>query len=52
MVVLDWMLAGASGIDLLKEWRLQGNACPVLMLTAKSDLLDKVLGLELGADVI
>lgn len=50
LAVLDWMLAGASGIDLLKEWRRAGNACPVVMLTAKSDLVDKVLGLELGAD--
>ena len=50
IIVLDWMLGPESGVDLLAEWRRQGIACPILLLTAKSDLVDKVLGLELGAD--
>ncbi len=50
LVILDWMLSGESGIDLLSEWRREGRRNPVLMLTAKTGLVDKVLGLELGAD--
>lgn len=50
VVILDWMLGNASGVDLLAEWRRQGVTCPVVMLTAKTELVDKVLGLELGAD--
>ena len=49
-VVLDWHLPDGQGIDLLREWRNSGNQTPVLLLTAKSDVVDKVLGLELGAD--
>lgn len=49
LVVLDWMLPGASGLDVLRRLRADGDA-PVLMLTARSDEADRVLGLELGAD--
>lgn len=49
-IILDWMLNGKSGIDLLKKWRREGEETPVILLTAKSDLVDKILGLELGAD--
>lgn len=49
-VVLDVMLPGKDGITLLKEAREKGNTVPVLMLTAKSEVEDKVLGLETGAD--
>ena len=50
LVVLDIMLPGQSGYDICKQLRAKGNSVPVLMLTAKSQEIDKVVGLELGAD--
>ncbi len=50
LVVLDLRLPGASGLDVCRKLREQGNTTPILMLTAKSSELDRVLGLELGAD--
>lgn len=49
LVLLDWALPDGMGIDLLKLWRTQGRSIPVIMLTARTDITDKVLGLELGA---
>lgn len=48
--ILDLMLPGKDGITLLKEVRQKGCFVPVLILTAKSELEDRVLGLESGAD--
>ena len=50
LIVLDLMLPGMDGIDICKSLRMDKNNTPVLMLTAKDDVLDKILGLELGAD--
>ena len=50
MVLLDWMLPTMSGIDVLREIRSADTRTPVLMLTARGEEADKVLGLELGAD--
>jgi len=50
LIVLDVMLPGASGYDICKQLRAQKNATPILMLTAKGQEIDKVIGLELGAD--
>lgn len=50
LVILDWRLPDGQGIELLKEWRSNGIQTPVIMLTSRADLIDKVLGLELGAD--
>lgn len=50
LVVLDVMLPGLSGFDVCKELRAGGSRVPVLMLTAKGQEMDKVIGLELGAD--
>ncbi|MEZ6038023.1 MAG: response regulator transcription factor [Planctomycetota bacterium] len=50
LVVLDVMLPGPSGLELLRELRQRDADTPVLLLTARSDESDKVLGLELGAD--
>lgn len=50
IVVMDWMLPDGQGIDLLKKMRADGINIPVIMLTARTDLIDKVLGLESGAN--
>lgn len=50
VIVLDIMLPHKSGLDILKEMRESGNKTPVLMLTAKGTVDDKVKGLDLGAD--
>ena len=50
LVILDWMLPSMSGLDVLREIRSQDSRTPVLMLTARSEEADKVLGLELGCD--
>jgi DNA-binding response OmpR family regulator len=50
LVVLDWMLPDGQGIDLLAAWRREGVTVPVIVLSARAELVDKVLGLEMGAD--
>lgn len=50
LVVLDWMLDTLSGIDILKHWRSCGYSTPILMLTAKTTLDNKIEGFESGAD--
>jgi DNA-binding response OmpR family regulator len=50
LIVLDVMLPGASGYDICKELRAKKNATPILMLTAKGQEIDKVIGLDMGAD--
>jgi DNA-binding response OmpR family regulator len=50
VAIIDWMLPGISGIDLCKRMRQQGNFLPVLMLTAKDRMEDKIMGLDAGAD--
>lgn len=50
LVVLDLMLPGIDGLEVCKQIRKQNERVPILMLTAKSTELDRVLGLELGAD--
>jgi DNA-binding response OmpR family regulator len=50
LVVLDLMLPGRSGFDVLREMRSAGIEAAVIMLTARDDLVDRVSGLELGAD--
>lgn len=50
LIILDWMLPQMSGVELLKEIRASGLSVPVLMVTAKSDPEDIILGLESGAD--
>ena len=50
LVLLDLMLPGMSGFDVCKKIRAAGSAVPVVMLTAREEEDDKVLGLELGAD--
>jgi len=50
IIVLDWMLPDGQGLDYLKELRSQGYKAPIILLTARNELVDKVLGLESGAD--
>jgi DNA-binding response OmpR family regulator len=50
LLVLDVMLPGASGYDICRELRAKKNSTPILMLTAKGQEIDKVIGLDLGAD--
>lgn len=50
LMVLDVMLPGLSGYDICKQLRAKGVAAPILMLTAKGQEIDKVVGLDLGAD--
>jgi two-component system, OmpR family, alkaline phosphatase synthesis response regulator PhoP len=49
-IVLDLMLPKMDGLAVCKELRLKAPQMPILMLTAKDDVVDKVLGLEMGAD--
>ncbi len=50
LVVLDWMLPGRSGIEILRAIRAEGRTTPVLLLTAKDSIEDRVQGLDAGAD--
>ena len=49
-VVLDLGLPGIDGLSILKEWRMQGKKEPVLILTARGDVDQRIIGLESGAD--
>ncbi|WP_324825198.1 response regulator transcription factor [Sinanaerobacter sp. ZZT-01] len=50
LILLDIMLPEKNGYDICKDLRAEGNKTPIIMLTAKSDEVDKILGLEFGAD--
>ena len=50
LIILDIMLPGMNGLDVCRELRRKNIATPVIMLTAKGEEIDKVVGLEIGAD--
>lgn len=50
LILLDLMLPGKNGLDICKELREKGSKVPIIILTAKHDDIDKVMGLEFGAD--
>jgi DNA-binding response OmpR family regulator len=50
VIILDVMLPGINGFDVCKQLRMKGIHTPILMLTGKGEEMDKVLGLEIGAD--
>ncbi|HEY3055238.1 MAG TPA: response regulator transcription factor [Thermoanaerobaculia bacterium] len=50
VIILDVMLPRKSGLDVCKELREKGNTTPVIMLTARGQEIDKIVGLKLGAD--
>ncbi|WP_449370217.1 osmolarity response regulator transcription factor OmpR [Thiomonas sp.] len=50
LLILDLMMPGEDGLSVLRRLRAQGETLPVLMLTARGDPVDRILGLEMGAD--
>ncbi len=50
LAILDWLLPGLSGIELCQRLRARNDALPILMLTARDRMEDKVIGLDAGAD--
>jgi two-component system phosphate regulon response regulator OmpR len=50
LMVLDLMLPGEDGLSICRRLRAQGEAMPIIMLTARGDPIDRVVGLEIGAD--
>lgn len=50
LAVLDWGIPAPSGLELLRDWRAQGLGLPVLMLTARDAVEDRIGGLDTGAD--
>jgi two-component system, OmpR family, response regulator len=50
LVVLDWMLPGVDGLEVCRTMRQRGTTVPILMLTARADVSERILGLDAGAD--
>ncbi len=50
LILLDWMLPGISGLEICKRLRQTGSKVPIILLTAKDDISDRVAGLDAGAD--
>jgi two-component system phosphate regulon response regulator OmpR len=50
LMILDLMLPDRNGLEICRDLRAAGNQLPILMLTAKGDDVDRILGLEIGAD--
>ncbi|PZO37348.1 MAG: DNA-binding response regulator [Shackletoniella antarctica] len=50
LIILDWMMPGLSGVEVCRRLRQTGTATPVILLTAKDEVSDRVEGLDAGAD--
>jgi len=50
LVILDWTIPPPTGIELLESWRSEGLTMPVLMLTGRAEVSDRITGLDTGAD--
>ena len=50
LIVLDLMMPGEDGLTICRRLRGQGDKTPIIMLTAKGDEIDRIVGLEMGAD--
>lgn len=50
LVILDWMLPGLSGLEICRRLRTTGDQVPIILLTAKDEISDRVAGLDAGAD--
>jgi two-component system OmpR family response regulator len=50
LILLDWMLPGISGLEICRRLRMTGDRVPIVLLTAKDEISDRVAGLDAGAD--
>ncbi|MFW5779624.1 MAG: winged helix-turn-helix domain-containing protein, partial [Coleofasciculus sp.] len=50
LLILDWMLPGVSGLEICRRLRSTGDKMPIILLTAKDEVSDRVAGLDAGAD--
>ena len=50
VAILDWMLPKLEGVEVCRQWRRRGRRFPVLLLTAKDMVVDRITGLDAGAD--
>ncbi|PSB26439.1 response regulator transcription factor [Chlorogloea sp. CCALA 695] len=50
LIIIDWMLPGLSGIEICRRLRTTGDKVPIILLTAKDEVSDRVAGLDAGAD--
>ncbi len=50
MIILDWQIPDKSGVEICREFRARGGSTPVLMLTGKKEIHDKIEGFQSGAD--
>ncbi len=50
LAILDWMLPGLTGVELCRRLRTTGNKVPIILLTARDEVSDRVQGLDAGAD--
>jgi DNA-binding response OmpR family regulator len=50
LIIVDWMLPGLTGVELCRRLRATGNRTPVIMLTGRDDITDRITGLDAGAD--
>jgi DNA-binding response OmpR family regulator len=50
LILLDWMLPGISGLEICRRLRQSGDRVPIILLTAKDEISDRVAGLDAGAD--
>jgi len=50
IAIIDWMLPGISGVEICRRLRSTGNSIPIILLTAKDEVSDRVAGLDAGAD--
>ncbi|MEO3703776.1 response regulator transcription factor [Trichormus azollae] len=50
LIILDWMLPGVSGLEICRRLRATGDKVPIILLTAKDEVSDRVAGLDAGAD--
>ncbi|AFY75099.1 response regulator with CheY-like receiver domain and winged-helix DNA-binding domain [Synechococcus sp. PCC 7502] len=50
LIILDWMIPGLSGVEICRRLRATGHKMPILIVTARDDIRDRVVGLDAGAD--
>ncbi len=50
LIIVDWMLPGLTGVEICRRLRATGNQTPVIMLTGRDDIHDRITGLDAGAD--